>query len=80
MYWFNIFYYDNSPDMYVVPMNDVAGNQLLVYAATPEQASEMAWELINLTSLYQRHLGKIGTMSCAIRDEDMSKWHADHIC
>jgi hypothetical protein len=85
MYWFTISYYDNSPDMYVKPLVMLSDKKqvMMVYAATPQQATEVAKELIKAdegVGEYQHHLPYIGTLfSCAHHDE-IARWQADHAC
>lgn len=80
MYWFIIFYYDNSPEMYVKPLTNPAGVQLEVYAATPRQASDIAEEYMDGCFDYDHHRAHIGHLSSRVRDEDMARWDADHHC
>ena len=78
MYWFNIFYYDNSPDQFVKPVVDIDGNHLVVFAANPQQATEVAENLMLNSCLYDDHFSKIGVLSSCVVDEDLVRWNADH--
>jgi len=78
MYWFVIFYYDNSPEMYVKPLTDMAGVQLEVYASTPSQASHIAEEYMYDCGKYDHHMAHIGHLSSCVRDEDITKWQTSN--
>ena len=77
MYWFRIFYYEKGT-AHCKPMTNNEEFQLLVYAATPQQASEAAWEVINDNfDDDSQHLSFIGTLGSHVVDEDLDKWHRD---
>jgi len=83
MYWFTILYYDNSPDRYVKPLTMLSDKKqvMLVYAATPQQATQVAEKLIAEDPYeYDHHLPYIGTLYSCVHEDEMARWQADHVC
>jgi hypothetical protein len=81
MYWFVIFYY-HVKTRHVVPVYPLGSNNprdlFRVYAASPQQAVEMAGRLMTMDRRYRHHLLQIGTLSSMVDDCDKEKWYEDN--
>lgn len=85
MYWFTISYYDNSPDMYVKPLVMLSDKKqvMMVYATNPQQATEVAKELIKDdgdVGEYQHHLPYIGKLFSCVHVDEIDRWRAEQVC
>lgn len=83
MYWFTIHYYDNTPEQYYKPLTMLSDKRqvLMVYAATPQQATEVAEKLIAEDPYeYNHHVPHIRLLCSCVHEDEMSRWQADHAC
>jgi hypothetical protein len=71
---FRIFYYDNSPNQYVKPLDNTFGQQLIIFASNPPQATEMAEKYMRYCGDYNHHIPRIGCLSSMVHEDDLDKW------
>jgi len=76
-YMFRIFYYDNSLQQRAKPLDDKVGNQLIILASNPPQATIMAKKYMRVCDDYNHHIPFIGRLTSMVHEDDLDKWHQD---